>query len=234
MAQNSLRFGPLADHAHVINAVCWRAVKKLLTHSLTHCSSTNVCIDVKNVSDVSGIRAYQDAVLEAFTSHSADHYPAVVSRATRLLATLAELTRVSVVARETLAPYQASGRVPQHSLLHELLKGDAELHWEWWWIGDVELCRARYRFCNVPRSSVGKTCQKTRDSYTYTPFLKFSRLIRQVMRSPATSWHAILMDSSCKIQNGCWQLWNGQYFNFHWYDILISIPLLIDNSVSRR
>jgi len=64
-------------------------------------------------------------------AHSADHHPAISGRATRLLATLAELTRVSVVAREILAPYQASGRVPQHSLLHELLKGDVELHW-WW------------------------------------------------------------------------------------------------------
>jgi len=88
----------------------------------------SVCVDVKNLSDVSGIRAYQDTVLESFTLHSADHHPAISGRATRLLATLAELTRVSVVAREILAPYQASGRVPQHSLLHELLKGDVELH----------------------------------------------------------------------------------------------------------
>ena len=84
--------------------------------------------DVKNLSDVGGIRAYQDAVLDSFVHHSADRHPGIASRATRLLATLAELSRVSVVAREILAPYQASGRVPQHSLLHELLKGDVELH----------------------------------------------------------------------------------------------------------
>jgi len=92
------------------------------------CVHVCVCIDVKNLSDVSGIRAYQDAVLESFMSNSASHHPAMSNRATRLLAALAELTRVSVVAREVLAPYQASGRVPQHSLLHELLKGDVELH----------------------------------------------------------------------------------------------------------
>ena len=82
---------------------------------------------MKNLSDVGGIRSYQDAVLDSFMQHSAEFHPAVTSRATRLLARLAELPRVSGVAREILAPYQASGRVPQHSLLHELLKGDVEL-----------------------------------------------------------------------------------------------------------
>ena len=83
---------------------------------------------MKNLSDVAGIRAYQDAVLDSFMQHSADRHPVIASRGTRLLARLAELSRISVVAREILAPYQASGRVPQHSLLHELLKGDVELH----------------------------------------------------------------------------------------------------------
>ena len=83
--------------------------------------------DVRNLSDVAGVRAYQDAVLESFVRHSADRHPALPSRATHLLARLADLARVSAVGREMLAPYQASGLVPQHSLLHELLKGDVEL-----------------------------------------------------------------------------------------------------------
>lgn len=83
---------------------------------------------MKNLSDVSGIRCYQDAVLESFMQDSAERHPAVANRVTHLLARLAELSRVSVIAREILTPYQAMGRVPQHSLLHELLKGDVELH----------------------------------------------------------------------------------------------------------
>ena len=87
-----------------------------------------VVSDVKNLSDVGGIRSYQDAVLDSFINHSTERHPAVASRPTHLLARLAELSRMSGVARELLAPYQASGRIPQHSLLHELLKGDVELH----------------------------------------------------------------------------------------------------------
>ena len=71
---------------------------------------------------------YQDAVLESFMRDSTDRHPSMTNRVTHLLARLAELSRVSVIAREVLAPYQAAGRVPQHSLLHELLKGDVELH----------------------------------------------------------------------------------------------------------
>jgi nuclear receptor subfamily 5 group A protein 3 len=84
--------------------------------------------DVKNLSDVAGIRAYQDGVLELFMQHSAEHYAHMPFKVTRLLARLAELSRVSAVAKELLAPHQSAGRVPHHSLLHELLKGDVEIH----------------------------------------------------------------------------------------------------------
>jgi len=85
---------------------------------------------VKNLSDVAGIRSYQDAVLDAFMRDSSERHPGLTtSRPTHLIARLAELSRVSVIAREILAAYQAGGRtMPQHSLLHELLKGDGELH----------------------------------------------------------------------------------------------------------
>jgi len=85
---------------------------------------------VKNLSDVAAIRSYQDAVLESFMHDSAERHPALTaSRPAHLIARLAELSRVSVIARDILAAYQAGERtMPQHSLLHELLKGDGELH----------------------------------------------------------------------------------------------------------
>jgi len=103
-----------------------------LFYLLTLLTSLLACllavVDVKSLSDVTGIRAYQDSVLDSFTRHSAERHGSGAGRVTHLIARLAELTRASVVAREILAPYQASGRIPQHSLLYELLRGDGDLH----------------------------------------------------------------------------------------------------------
>ena len=84
--------------------------------------------DVKNLNDVSGVRAYQNAVLESFALYAAEHSPHIPFKVAQLLVRMAELSRISALAKETLASRQQTGRVPHHSLLHELLKGDAELH----------------------------------------------------------------------------------------------------------
>jgi hypothetical protein len=84
--------------------------------------------DVKNLSDTSGIRAYQNSVLETFAQHAQERTPHIPFKVAHLLVRLAELSRISALAKEALAPRQQTGRIPHHSLLHELLKGDAELH----------------------------------------------------------------------------------------------------------
>ena len=84
--------------------------------------------DVKNISDPAAITTYQNSVLESFSRYSSEHSPHIPSKVPNLIVRLADLSRLSAVAKETLVARQQTGRVPQHSLLHELLKGDAELH----------------------------------------------------------------------------------------------------------
>lgn len=77
---------------------------------------------------MAGVRSYQNAVLETFAQHAAEHSPHIPFKVAQLLVRLAELSRISAIAKEALAPRQQAGRIPHHSLLHELLKGDVELH----------------------------------------------------------------------------------------------------------
>jgi hypothetical protein len=84
--------------------------------------------DVNNLSSPETVQNCQEQLLDAFTAYTKDHHPTVPNKIGQLLAKQAELSRTCCLAKEQLVPLQVSGKVPQHSLLYELLKGDAALH----------------------------------------------------------------------------------------------------------
>ena len=87
-----------------------------------------VSADVEKLIDPGCVRRYQERLLDAFLAYTQERQPHNPNKACHLLAKLAELSRTCVLAKEQLLPYQTSGKVPQQSLLSELLKGEVALH----------------------------------------------------------------------------------------------------------
>lgn len=85
--------------------------------------------DVDNLSDPDVVKTYQEHMLDIFMTYTNEHYPHIPNKFGHLLAKQAELSRTCCLAKELLIPHERSGKVPDKSLLHELLKGDIALHW---------------------------------------------------------------------------------------------------------
>ncbi|ESO11590.1 hypothetical protein HELRODRAFT_71280 [Helobdella robusta] len=84
--------------------------------------------DIVNLSNERAIVEHQDSLIDSLLTYSKVKHPNNHNRVGAMVTKLAELSRCSYVAKEMLTNVQNSGKVPQHSLLHELLKGDVVLH----------------------------------------------------------------------------------------------------------
>lgn len=84
--------------------------------------------DIENLTNTKLVTAGQEKLMDTLEIYSRTRFPDLWNRFGRMVAKIAELSRTSCIAKDLLVPHQTSGRIPQHSLLYELLRGDTSLH----------------------------------------------------------------------------------------------------------